>query len=446
MAYISINKKIFNNNLWNIVGSYFFKLINLIISFLFVPLLLNSLNNYNYGLWITITSFLGWFGIFDFGIGHGLKNKLIYSLGLNDLRQAKVYVSTAYYFTSIIFTVVIFIFIIIVNYIDWDYLFNISINQNFDIYFILTLLFFSICIQIILKLVLVILASYQKFSYIEAVNTFLQIILLSIVFLLISFVKFNFLNLTLVYSIIPIIYFIGLNIYLFNRKFFLIKPSLSYINHKEFNSVGTLGFKFFILQIASIIIYSTDNLLISHYFSPSSVSQYSIPYKYFSIITILFSVILNYFWVVIAKYLVENNITRIKKVINKLIIIWCISIFVGILMILFSKFIFHFWFNNTIFIPFKLVIVCFLYVIIMAWCNIFSIVTNAYSKIKIQVLVSVFLMIINIPVCILLIEKFNMGIEAIPFGGILCMLIGAIISPIQVYKLINNKSTGIWDS
>lgn len=68
----------------NIAGSFFIKGWNCIVQLLLVPLTLNCLNQYEYGIWLTINSILIWIDQFDIGLGNGLRNKLAESIAQND--------------------------------------------------------------------------------------------------------------------------------------------------------------------------------------------------------------------------------------------------------------------------------------------------------------------------------------------------------------------------
>jgi Na+-driven multidrug efflux pump len=191
--------------------------------------------------------------------------------------------------------------------------------------------------------------------------------------------------------------------------------------------------------------YATDNMLIAHFFAPSDVTEYNIPFKYFSILTVAFSVILNPYWGAITASIAKNENKDILNIVSKLVKSWALILIIGLFMLIISPWFFKIWLNNTVVIPSNLTFICFIYVSIMAWCNLFSNVANAYSKIKLQIIIATILMVLNIPICYILIKYFGFGVEAMPLGGILCMIIGAIIAPIQAYKLINQKATGIWN-
>jgi O-antigen/teichoic acid export membrane protein len=84
-----------------------------------------------------------------------------------------------------------------------------------------------------------------------------------------------------------------------------------------------------------------------------------------------------------------------------------------------------------------------LYVILNAWCAIFSHFLNGVGKIKLQLYSGAFGALINIPLSIYLGK--HLGIYGVVLSTTILAVISAIWSPIQYLKLINNKATGIWN-
>lgn len=81
-----------------------------LLSILFVPLTLGYLKSYEYGIWITIMTFVTWINYFDIGLNNGLRNKLGFSIAHNDIIKSREYISTTYGLLSIISFVLIIIF------------------------------------------------------------------------------------------------------------------------------------------------------------------------------------------------------------------------------------------------------------------------------------------------------------------------------------------------
>ncbi len=86
-----------------ILYSFFLKGISVAIGLMFVPLLLNYLDAERYGVWLTLTSIVGWFTFFDIGLGNGLRNRLTEALAEDKHQLAKEYVSTTYAIITLIF-------------------------------------------------------------------------------------------------------------------------------------------------------------------------------------------------------------------------------------------------------------------------------------------------------------------------------------------------------
>ncbi|MBE0664157.1 MAG: hypothetical protein IH597_17000 [Bacteroidales bacterium] len=61
----------------NILASFIIKGLNIAIGLALVPLIINYLDPTRYGIWITLSSMIAWFGFFDIGLGHELRNRLL---------------------------------------------------------------------------------------------------------------------------------------------------------------------------------------------------------------------------------------------------------------------------------------------------------------------------------------------------------------------------------
>ena len=59
----------------NILASLVIKGCSIAISLILVPLTIHYVNPTKYGIWLTLSSMVSWFGFFDIGFGNGLRNK-----------------------------------------------------------------------------------------------------------------------------------------------------------------------------------------------------------------------------------------------------------------------------------------------------------------------------------------------------------------------------------
>jgi len=57
----------------NIAYSFIIRGISIAISLALIPLTINYVNPIQYGIWLTLSSILGWFSFFDIGFGNGFR-------------------------------------------------------------------------------------------------------------------------------------------------------------------------------------------------------------------------------------------------------------------------------------------------------------------------------------------------------------------------------------
>jgi len=275
----------------NIVASLVLKFIGMVASYIVVPLTISYLNPVKYGIWITLTSFVGWFYLMDIGLGNGLKTNLLEAFAKNDTKLAKIHISNAYFFTGIIIFIFYFLFIIVNPFLKWSLLLNAPAEYDAELNRLIFFIFTFFTLQFVLRLINVILASDQKPFISELINMLPSLFSLMIIFILVKFTQSSLLVFGICFSAIPVIISLFFTLYFFNKKYRKIIPSYKFIDFKKGKKLTNLSLKFFIVQIAATLLYTTQNFIISHILGPEEVTPYNIVYKYFFIITTMYSII-----------------------------------------------------------------------------------------------------------------------------------------------------------
>ena len=115
----------------NVIYMFIIKGLAMITSFLYVPLLLNSLSSDKYAIWLTLTSIVSWISMLDIGLGNGLRNKLSEALAKENFLLAKIYVSTGYGCLSFFVLIILFFFCLFFKCINWvDSILNADLFQS----------------------------------------------------------------------------------------------------------------------------------------------------------------------------------------------------------------------------------------------------------------------------------------------------------------------------
>lgn len=429
----------------NIIASFVIRGLSIVVGLVLVPLTINYLNPTKYGIWITLSSIIGWFGFFDVGLGHGLRNRFAEALAVGKHDLAKVYVSTTYAILSIIMGGIFVVFIFVNQFLNWNTILNTGedIDLSTELSFLALVVFAFFCLSFVFKLIRTILTADQQPAKASLFDLLGKIVALVLIFLLIKTTDGSLLYLGIVMSSTPVIILLTSSFWFYNGKYRAYRPSLKFIDFSKAPNLLGLGIKFFFIQISAVLLYQTNNIIIAQLFGPAEVTSYNVAFRYFSVLMMGFSIILTPFWSAFTEAWVKKELGWIKKTMSKLLGIWSLLLVGGIIMVLLSKWIYRIWVGDIITVPYALSALVAAWVLINAWNGVYSHFLNGLGKIKLQLYLGISAAVINVPLAILL--GLKIGIEGVLLANVLVTIMGALIYPVQYKKLIDNNAKGIWN-
>lgn len=428
----------------NIIASFLIKGISVLIGFYMVPLTIGYVQKEQYGIWLTLSSVVGWIAFFDIGLGHGLRNKLAEAMAKDEWKKAKIYVSSTYAMLAVIFSCVLVFFFFIEPWLNWQEILNTQSVESNELRLVVLATFSFFCINFILRLIDSIFYAFQRPAYNGLVSLASNILTLGIIIVLTKTTQGSLFYLALTLGISPMIVLFFVSLYMFKSDFRQIAPSLNFVRKTHFKDLVGLGARFFVVNISVIIIFATDNMIITQLFGPAEVPAYAIAHKYFGLITVGFSFILVPMWSAYTEAYVKNDINWVLSVNKKLIKIWLILVVVGLLMFAVSPIFFKIWVPQ-IEVPLLLSGMMCLYVLILAWGNIFVNFINGVGKIQIQLIIGIVGTLVNIPLSYFFAITLGLGSAGVIGATIICIAYGPIFAPIQFKKIVNGTASGIWN-
>ncbi|WP_425639299.1 lipopolysaccharide biosynthesis protein [Algoriphagus yeomjeoni] len=418
--------------------------VGIIVNFLLVPLLIGILNSEKYGIWLTITSLIAWVNFLDFGLGHGLRNKLAESISINDFALARSYVSTSYF--SIFFLVLFFLLISIsiVPIVNWSMVFNASPYLNDELQKVVFWIFFIYSFQFLFKLITSILQAIQKPEFASLVNVSgLGLSLLVIWMLTISNTDPNLWLLGVILVGSPILTMGIANVLFFTGEYKFLRPSWDFFNSKLIKVLFSLGGAFFIIQLTSIFLFQSNNILIAHAVGPEAVTDFNIAFKYLGVVSTVFYLINMPFWSASTEAFSKKNYSWINEKIKNLNLIWILFVLslVGLLFI--APWFYHLWLGDKVIVKFDLLILLSIYYLLYMQWSIYGSFINGSGKVRFQMIATLLLALIHIPLAYKLGSKF--GVNGIVFSMIFHAFLNILWPRIQLNKLVNEKAYGIWN-
>ena len=426
----------------NILSSFIVKGFNIIIYIAIVPITLQYVTTVNYGIWLTLSTILSWASVFDLGLGNGLRNRFTEAISTGKHKLARVYVSTTYAILLIIIVPVFLIFIPINSYLNWSKILNADAGLAAELNILTIIVFGFFCFQFVFQLILSILLADQKPALAGFISMISNLMALLLVLLLKQFTTGNLIYLGLVMGGAPVVILMASNIYLFNSKYKMYRPSFRYIKFSYAKDLINLGGQFFIIQIVYLIIYTTSNMIITQLFGPAKVVTYNISMRYFNVTVTFFNILILPFWSAFTEAYCKHDYPWMKNSIHSLLRIWLLFTILTIFMVFASDYVYRIWVGSEIIVPFSVTILMGLYAILTNWNSIFSYFLNGIGKIRIQFFYSIFLGFITIPLTLYL---GNMvGIEGVILSTCIILIINSFWAPVQYFKIISGNAKGIW--
>lgn len=422
----------------NTIYSIALKGAGIALSLILVPLTLDYLNKYEYGIWITLYSVLTWINYLDIGLGNGLKNKLTEAIAKNDFALGQKYVSTTFLLLSFISCVLCFVIIGLNCFIDWNVLLNVDkpvpqLNE------IVNIVLICVCLSFIFKNVGVIYMSFQK-TWINNLMTFLGS-LLSLIWIicLIHGANPSLMKIAIAFSVSPLIIYLLAFPITFSVKYRKLAPSYKMVDLKYSKILCGLGVKFFFLQIASLLMFSTSNLIISNLFSPTDVTPYSIACRYFNLVLVVYTILINTIWPSISDAYIRREIKWIKSLMTKVRNISVICSCGLLIMVVISKSVYGLWIGDKIDIPYSLSMSVAVYNMALIWNHIYNVYCYGISRLNVSMWSMCVAAVLFIPICLLLSTKI--GINGVAYSMAIVLVIPTIATYREYVKSISLLSS-----
>lgn len=440
----SSNDRTQKANLNNVI-SLFFRGGSIFLTFILVPLTLDYIKPDGYGIWITLSSIVGWVAMFDIGIANGLKNKLSECLAVQNYEKARMFVSTTYVLIGMIAFSLICVYFIFYQFVSWQNVFNSRFIPEYKLRNVVSIVAVLFLLKFVTDIINVVSAAFQMVS-VSSILLFISNLGITLsVWILSKTTRADMILLAFTLSFIPFFVSVIASVYLFKYYFKAVKPSFKYLNFKESKSIVRLGSQFFILQIMGLIIFQTDNILIAQFFNLTEVTKFNVAFKYYSIISVFFSVVLMPYWTAFTEAYLKKDFRWIETTMKRLKFYWIASVFLLGILFLIRDWVFSIWLGNIIKVPINLSISICAYIAVINWNSILGNFLNGIGKIKVQIIVSLLMGILNISLSFLFVCKFKMGVYAVTLSNFLSLMIGAILCYVQYKKIINNNASGIWN-
>lgn len=330
----------------NITGTAVLRGIAILISIAAMPAYISYFDNSTVlGTWFTVLSLLNFLSFFDFGVGNGLRNNVAQAIAHKGTAGARELISAGYLLALGVVTVLALAGYITIELVNWERIFDLTETnvQSGVLTSTLVVILATVCTQLFLRNGISILYGLERMiiAHIPPIMTSAAML----VYLLVGSsgnIEQDLLRLAWVYLVATVVPLLLLHVVLF--RFILRGAHPRWRTSREaVRRVGGLGLGFFSIQLAFLVVHSTDQILVSSVFTPAAVVDYQVHLQVFTLFTMVFQLLTQPFWSAVTAAHARQDTPWIQNAAKMLYVIAALGTAAALLIVPFLQFIFDLW-------------------------------------------------------------------------------------------------------
>ena len=303
--------------------SGFNRLYNIMAKLILMPLLINYLGKEQFGVWVVISSFLGYILFLDLGLSSGMVNKLVEYHSSHKKNEINYLISAIIYFLTIMSLFGIFICIFASIFIDWQEV--LRLKEYSDYKFIDKVIYISIII-FFLQLPASI---FQKITYVFEIGYISEInitLFNSIGYILLFFSIWLGLGLGLGWIIVLLnlgVLFSPWSIYIYLEKKGYLRLKKLEVKRvwRELSPLFNTSLDFLIMQITGTLMLGIPVSLIVKFHGAESATPFGILLLIIGTLQMPLVIFVQPFWVRMKYYCESKNYIEAKKIFYSYVLI-----------------------------------------------------------------------------------------------------------------------------
>lgn len=187
------------------------------------------------------------------------------------------------------------------------------------------------------------------------------------------------------------------------------------------------GSEFFLIQLAGLIVFNSDNLVIAHYVGPAEVTPYNVTWRLVSYAAALQTLMLPALWPAYSEAFVRGDMSWIRRTYRKTML-WTMGLAGGIALIflMLGRFLIRYWAGSSAVPSLSLLFWMCVWVLISTFMNNVACILVAVSETRLQAWSSMIGAGLNLGLSIWLVR--SMGSVGVILGTVISYLV-ALVGP-----------------
>lgn len=385
-----------------LIQGTFFSVISKLVVFLggalSIPLTIRYLGKESFGIWTVISTILSMLLVMDLGVANSLTNFVSEAFARDDKEHASRFATTALLLMICLAGLLGVVGWLIWPHVNWPELFHLSPDSpNKDVAGrAVAASFVVFLIGLPANLAPRILGGYQEvrlasmFQCVGAVGNVFSIVVL--IYLHAGLVAL---------SVASASALVGANLLCLAWIWTIHKPWLRpmriHLSPQAARMMVQSGSEFFILQLAALIVFNSDNLIVTHYLGPSEVASYSIAWKLVSYGTLAQTLLAPALWPAYSEAFARNDLAWVRKIFFRTM--WMTmgtALVCAIIFAIAGRWIIGVWASHAAVPSESLLILMCIWTVISTFMNNTSTVLVAKGETRLQAWASILAAVVNL--------------------------------------------------
>ncbi|HXY07378.1 MAG TPA: oligosaccharide flippase family protein [Terriglobales bacterium] len=388
-----------------------------IVSLISVPLTVKYLGPERYGAWVTISTAMAWIALADFGLSNSLTNAVSEGFARDSRDSARDYVAAAFWSLTGVALLLSLVFFSVWRSVPWDRVFNVQTAQaRAEVGLAVAIAFTIFVVNFPFSIIAKIYGAYQEVAAANGWAAAGNVLGLAGL-VAATQLKAGLASLVVAVSGAVLLVNVVSAVWLFGWSKPWLLPRLGRVSWAAVQRLTSLGAMFFVIQIAALLLFQTDNLIIAHYLGAAAVTPYSVAWRLFTY-TMLFQILASpSYWPAYAEAFARGDRAWVRRSFRMNFRFTLASTFVLALpLVFFGRWIIQKWAGSAA-VPSSGLLV---------WMGVWSLIYGAMTsqscllassgRVKRQANYSIVAAVVNLVLSIVLVQK--MGVDGVIMGTV----------------------------
>jgi O-antigen/teichoic acid export membrane protein len=398
------------------------RVLSSLLTLISLPLAVRYLGPERYGVWATVVSVAVWMNLLDLGIANSLTNLVSHAYARQDRKEAARAFSNALAVTIGAVGLAACVFAFLWSRVNWITIFNANYSLESEVRATVLIATLLMLAGLPLNLAGKVFAGYQE------LHTYNKTLAVGAVGSLVGLVVGIWLHVSM-----PTLFLLSFgSITLVSTATLLwlllwhkpwLRPRLGLVNLKDALALLSTGWSFLLIQAAAIVVFSTDNIIVSHYLGAAEVTPYSVTWRVVGLGSVLQALVFPALWPAYAEARARGDITWIRRTFAiAMRTTVALNVAWAMFLVVFGRLGIRLWAGPAAVPPRSLLLAMAFWSVIAGFMTAQSCLLGALNHTRVQAVASVLAAVVNVALSIMLVVRI----------GSLGVILGTIISYVVV--------------